>query len=133
MASCCLLPRSLQPIHKSAATGRRSGCLTAGSCSSVGRYEPWQVPEMDNRLRVAILAGSLGQGGAEKQLVYIVRSLIAFGANVRVYSLTHGDFHEEALAELGTRPIWVGRPSGPARRLAGLTRQLLRFKPDFIH
>jgi hypothetical protein len=40
------------------------------------------------RLRVALIAGTLGQGGAEKQLVYMARALVAAGADVSAFSLT---------------------------------------------
>ncbi len=83
-------------------------------------------------LRVALLAGTLGQGGAEKQLVYIVASLIELGADVRVFSLTRGEFWEPALRSLGVQPIWIGRFSNPGIRVGALARVLIEFKPHIL-
>ena len=38
-----------------------------------------------------------GPGGAEKQLVYMVRALCDAGVDLRVYSLTMGEFYEARL------------------------------------
>jgi glycosyltransferase involved in cell wall biosynthesis len=86
-----------------------------------------------DRLRVALLAGTLGQGGAEKQLAYIVRTLLQAGADTRVYSLTRGEFYEGVLESYGVRPHWAGASSNPIVRLAVLTRQVGAFRPHVIH
>lgn len=86
----------------------------------------------DDRLRVALLAGVLGQGGAEKQFVYIARALMEMGIEVRVHSLTRGDHHEPALQQLGLEPVWVGRHTNPLRRLWHVTSLVKEFKPDII-
>ena len=89
------------------------------------------------RLRIALIAGELGQAGAEKQLVYMARSLRDAGADLRVYSLTRGEFYEAHLRELGVEPRWFGR-FGNIRfaniplRLASLASQLGRFRPHIV-
>ena len=89
------------------------------------------------RLRIALIAGELGQAGAEKQLVYMAQSLQDAGADVRVYSLTRGEFYEAHLRELGLEPHWFGR-FGSIRfaniplRLASLAAQLSRFRPHIV-
>jgi glycosyltransferase involved in cell wall biosynthesis len=82
--------------------------------------------------RVALLAGKLGQGGAEKQLVYMARALCQAGVDVRLYSLTRGEFHEAELQRLGLPPCWVGRFSSPLARLATLTAALRQFRPHIV-
>ena len=88
-------------------------------------------------LRIALIAGTLGQAGAEKQLVYMARSLREAGADLRVYSLTRGEFYEAHLRELGVEPRWFGR-FGNIRfaniplRLASLAGQLGRFRPHIV-
>jgi glycosyltransferase involved in cell wall biosynthesis len=89
------------------------------------------------RLRIALIAGELGQAGAEKQLVYMARSLRDAGADLRVYSLTKGEFYESHLRELGVEPRWFGR-FGNIRfaniplRLASLAASLGRFRPHIV-
>ncbi len=88
------------------------------------------------RLRVALIAGTLGQAGAEKQLVYMARSLREAGADLRVYSLTQGEFYEAHLRKLGVEPCWFGRFNprfGKVPiRLASLASALGRFRPQIV-
>ncbi len=83
-------------------------------------------------LRVAFVAGGLSQGGAEKQLVYMVRALQRRGVNVRCYCLTQGEFYEDALRQLGVPPIWLGGIGSPAVRLIRLSAMLRTFRPDVV-
>ena len=83
-------------------------------------------------LRVAIVAGSLGHGGAEKQMLCLVRALNGRRADVRVYSLEREGFYGNALRSLGTEPIWIGEGPTPVARLSRLTGRLRRFAPDVI-
>jgi glycosyltransferase involved in cell wall biosynthesis len=89
------------------------------------------------RLRIALIAGSLGQAGAEKQLVFMARSLRDAGADLRVYSLSKGEFYEAHLRELGIEPRWLGR-YGSIRhgniplRLALLAASFARFRPHIV-
>lgn len=87
----------------------------------------WSEP-----LRVALLAGTLDQGGAEKQLVYLARSLAGAGVETRVYSLTRGEFYERVLEEHGFRPVWAGPFGAPPIRLAALALKMRRFAPHVI-
>ncbi len=91
---------------------------------------PPAVPEC--RLRVAFLAGGLWKGGAEKQLVYMARALAESGADVRVYSLTRGDFYESHLTGLGIPVDWVGQRQHPVLRLLRLAQVLRRFRPHVL-
>lgn len=86
----------------------------------------------DGRLRVALVAGTLSKGGAEKQLVYMAKGLQEAGALVRVYCLTRGEYFEPALAQMGTHPIWVGQQGNPAARTLALVRALGDFKPHIV-
>ncbi len=87
------------------------------------------LPDM---LRVALLAGTLGQGGAEKQLVYLARTLVAAGVETRVYSLTRGEFYAQVLEEVGLQPVWVGRFASPVGRLATMVGRMRQFRPHII-
>ncbi len=89
------------------------------------------------RLRIALIAGTLGQAGAEKQLVYMVRALQKAGAELRVYSLTQGEFYEAHLRELRVEPLWFGRKRklsycNVPLRIMSLAPQLVRFRPQIV-
>jgi len=86
--------------------------------------------ETKDRLRIAMVAGCLGVGGAEKQLVLAVRSLREAGVDVKVYSLTQGESHESCLQQLGLAPVWLGRHRVP--RLFRLSKEVLQFRPHVI-
>jgi glycosyltransferase involved in cell wall biosynthesis len=90
------------------------------------------VANQSDRLRVALVAGCLSQGGAEKQLFYMVRALRQAGIELRVYCLTRGEFYESALRSLGVEPIWVGRHPNPFVRLATLATGLRSFRPHVV-
>src|SRR5439155_1195165 len=83
-------------------------------------------------LRVAFLAGTLGQGGAEKQLIYMARALRQANVAVQVYSLGRDEFYEAALQGLNLEPIWIGRHESPLLRLSAFVRSLWTYKPHVI-
>lgn len=83
-------------------------------------------------LRVALVAGTLGQGGAERQLYFMVRALLAAGARPRVLSLTRGEFWEPRLRALGVRVEWVGQSSARVARLARVVAALRDERPDVV-
>jgi glycosyltransferase involved in cell wall biosynthesis len=85
------------------------------------------------KLRVALLAGELTQGGAEKQLAYIARALKDAGVEVRVFSLTWGEYYESILRSQGTPPVWFGRASNPLIRASALISRLRRYRPQIVH
>ena len=77
------------------------------------------------------IAGGLGNGGAEKQLLYILRTLRKMGADMRVLTLTRGEFHEETLRSLGI-PFTAVDASSPPARLALIVQAAREFRPHFI-
>ncbi|HEY2798083.1 MAG TPA: glycosyltransferase family 4 protein [Thermoanaerobaculia bacterium] len=83
-------------------------------------------------LRVAIVAGSLRRGGAEKQLWHLASGLRDAGAQVGVYALTRGEFYESRLAADGIPTTWIGRSASPPARLFALTRALRGFRPQIV-
>ena len=83
-------------------------------------------------LKVCFIAGTLGQGGAERQLYYIVRALWQSGARLRVLSLTRGEFWEKKIQELGIPVTWVGQQSSKLLRLTRIVAALREQAPDII-
>ncbi len=84
------------------------------------------------RLRIALVAGTLARGGAEKQLFYMARTLAGAGVDVRVYSLERGEFFEAELQRIGISPIWIGRRTHPVLRTVALMRALANFRPHIV-
>ncbi len=83
-------------------------------------------------LKIDFVAGTLGQGGAERQLYYMVRCLRENGASVRVLSLTRGEFWEENIRALGAPVIWVGENPSRMARLRRIVREIRRQRPDIL-
>ena len=84
------------------------------------------------RLKICFLAGTLGQGGAERQLFYLAQALAQAGANVRLVSLTQGEFWEARIKELGVPVEWIGQTRVRLARLARLTQVLRRERPALV-
>jgi glycosyltransferase involved in cell wall biosynthesis len=84
------------------------------------------------RLHVSFLAGTLGQGGAERQLYYILRTLRDRGAKVRLLSLSRGEFWEERIRALGIPVVWVGQSSARFVRLFRVLAALRDDPPDVL-
>lgn len=83
-------------------------------------------------LRIAFIAGTLGQGGAERQLFYMVKTLLEHGAHLRILCLTKGEFWEEKLRALGVPVIWVGQSPLPLMRLIQIVRELRQQPVDIV-
>jgi len=99
---------------------------------AAGSSSPEGHPLAHAQLRVALLAGTLGQGGAEKQLVYMTRALRQANVAARIYSLTRDEFYEPALRSLDVEPIWIGRHASPLLRLGAFVRSLRAYKPHIV-
>jgi glycosyltransferase involved in cell wall biosynthesis len=82
-------------------------------------------------LRVALIAGSLGQGGAEKQLLYLARELVRAEVEVQVFALTYGEHYESLFERAGVRVEWAGRHRPPLR-IADLAAMVRRFRPHVV-
>lgn len=89
------------------------------------------MPDLQG-LRVCFLAGTLGQGGAERQLYYMLRALKDSGAHPRVLCLTSGEYWEEKIRALGISVIWVGQSSSRWKRLRAIMRELRRQPVDVL-
>lgn len=83
-------------------------------------------------LKVSFVAGTLAQGGAERQLFYTLNILKECQANVEVLSLTRGEFWEDRIRALGIPVIWVGQSPSRVVRLARIIKEIRRFRPRFV-
>src|SRR5690606_18380080 len=59
-------------------------------------------------------------------------ALASAGAELRTYCLTRGEHHEESLAALGLRPVWIGRIGSPPARSMRLAASLAGFRPHIV-
>lgn len=84
------------------------------------------------QMQVCFLAGTLGQGGAERQLFYLLKALRQSGANVRLLCLTQGEFWEQPIRELGVEVSWVGRAASKTARLRRIVAELRARRPDVL-
>lgn len=84
-------------------------------------------------LRVCFIAGTLGQGGAERQLFYMLQALQAAGACVKVLSISKGEFWESPIRGLGIEVAYVGGSPSRLKRLIQIGREVRRFKPHIVH
>ncbi|MGQ0612344.1 MAG: glycosyltransferase [Planctomycetaceae bacterium] len=83
-------------------------------------------------MRITFLAGTLGLGGAERQLFHILGALRRYGAEVRLLSLTRGEAWEERIRAEGVEVEWVGRRESRLLRLARIAAALRRDRPDIV-
>jgi glycosyltransferase involved in cell wall biosynthesis len=88
---------------------------------------PAQLKNVDpTKLKVCFLAGTLGRGGAERQLVYMLRALKQGGVQSRVLCLTQGEFFEHEIKSLGVPVEYVGGSTSQLIRLLRIVRSLSR-------
>ncbi len=83
-------------------------------------------------MRITFLAGTLGLGGAERQLFHILGALRRYGAEVRLLSLTQGEAWEQRIRAEGVDVEWVGRKASRLWRLARIAAALRRDRPDIV-
>ncbi|MDH7515008.1 MAG: glycosyltransferase [Bacteroidota bacterium] len=89
----------------------------------------------DNELskqRIAFIAGTLGQGGAEKQLYHLLQILTGEGVKCAVFSLTKGEYWEEKIRELGVPVIYCGGNGTKISRFISLLRAVTAFQATII-
>jgi glycosyltransferase involved in cell wall biosynthesis len=84
-----------------------------------------------SKLKICYLAGTLGQGGAERQLFYAVQVLRRHETSVRVLSLDEGAFWEAPIRQLGATVTCVGERSR-VKRVARIMRELKSEPADIL-
>jgi glycosyltransferase involved in cell wall biosynthesis len=83
-------------------------------------------------LRLCFLAGTLGQGGAEQQLLYILKSLKECGADPSLLCLTEGEHWEAPIRQLGVSIHFVGGSGSRLVRLLHVLKTLRRLRPQLV-
>jgi len=77
-------------------------------------------------MKVCFLAGTLGRGGAERQLVFMLESLIRRNIDVRLLCLTKGEAFEDDVKRLGIDVEWVGKSENRIQRVIKAARSASR-------
>jgi glycosyltransferase involved in cell wall biosynthesis len=85
-----------------------------------------------SKLKISYLAGTLGQGGAERQLFHAVQALRGGGASVQVLSLERDGFWKKPMEELGVPVTWLGPSRSRLKRVCALVKQLKDQPPDIL-
>ncbi len=83
-------------------------------------------------MKVCFVAGTLGRGGAERQLVYMLQALRAVQIQTRVLCLTKGEAFEDEIRDLGVEIEWVGDSKNQFVRLGKIIRNLRRRPADIL-
>jgi glycosyltransferase involved in cell wall biosynthesis len=85
-----------------------------------------------SKLKICYIAGTLGQGGAERQLFYAIQALRRRGASVRVLSLDSGGFWEAPIKQLGVAVTCVGQTRSRFKRVCRIVKALRKEPADLL-
>lgn len=83
-------------------------------------------------MRVCFVAGTLGRGGAERQLIFMLRALRQEGIETKLLCLTSGEALESEVRESGVDVEWVGPSPGRLARLWRIISSVRKYRPDII-
>ncbi len=86
----------------------------------------------EERLRVGFVAGTLGVGGAEKQLTYMAAALQRAGVEVEVYCLQRGEAHEHTFKQMQIPVLHFGQVHSVPMRTWRLWRHVRHFRPHIL-
>jgi glycosyltransferase involved in cell wall biosynthesis len=78
------------------------------------------------QFKVCFLAGTLARGGAEGQLIYMLRALTTAGIQTRVLCFTKGEALEKEILEMGISVTWVGKSKWRLVRLCQIILEMIR-------
>lgn len=84
-----------------------------------------------NRLKICFLAGTLGQGGAERQLYYQLQALTTSGAQPVLICFSRGEYWQAPIEALGIEVIVVDVRSRLIR-LAKTVTFLRSYRPEIV-
>ena len=83
-------------------------------------------------LKICFIAGTLGVGGAERQLYIIVNTLHRLGAEVSLIGLNKGEYWEQAIIQTGISYYSLDGKGSKINRLIKIVLLLRKIKPDII-
>ena len=83
-------------------------------------------------MNICFIAGTLARGGAEKQLIFMLRVLQQIGVSTRILCLTKGESYEDEIRDLGLTVEWVGESNNRALRLLKIIECLRHSRADLV-
>jgi glycosyltransferase involved in cell wall biosynthesis len=83
-------------------------------------------------LKVCFIAGTLGMGGAERQLFYILRTLSELGAEVHLISFYSGEHWEKEIKTLNIKYYSLQGKGNTIARIINIIRTLRKIKPHIV-
>lgn len=83
-------------------------------------------------MNVCFITGTLGRGGAERQLLFMLRALRAGGVRSRLLCLTKGESYEEDVRDLGIEIEWLGARQNRFIRSVDIIRAIRRKRTDIV-
>ncbi len=84
-------------------------------------------------MKVCFIVGTLARGGAERQLVFMLRALQNKGIKARLLCLTKGEAFEEEVKDLGIEIEWVGAMQNRFLRLCKIVSSTRKRPADILH
>lgn len=84
------------------------------------------------RMKVCFIVGTLGRGGAEKQLVFMLRALQSANIEARVLCLTSSESYEAEIKSLGVEVEYIGARQNRFLRLWKIIQNLRKRPADVI-
>jgi len=83
-------------------------------------------------LKICFIAGTLGVGGAERQLYLILSTLKRMGSQVSLICLNTGEYWEQPIKETGVSYYSLGGKGSKLQRLIKIISLLRKIKPDIV-
>ena len=84
-------------------------------------------------MKILFVAGSLGRGGAEKQLFYLCDILSKNNFEVCVLSFTKNEYYENEIIKLGIEILHVENTKNKILKLINIYHLAKKFKPNVIY
>lgn len=83
-------------------------------------------------MKVCFIAGTLGRGGAERQLLFMLRALKSRGIQSRVLCLTKGEAYENEIKSMGIEVEWMGSSENRIMRLVKIIDNIRQRPVDIV-
>lgn len=83
-------------------------------------------------MKVCFIAGTLGRGGAERQLLYMLQALQSEQISARVLCLTRGEAYEKEIERLGVEVEWIGSSELRIGRLLTIINSVRKERADIL-
>ena len=83
--------------------------------------------------KIVFIAGTLGSGGAERQLFYLLQNLKQIGYQPFLISLTKGEYWEQPILDLGVKIYYCGKDKSRAKRFWTIFKICRKEQPQLIY